>query len=271
MATFRGYADQRHVTVLALRDERQRNREIAAELSSHAQAASAVSHMVTAGRRARRLTGNNNHDSDDDDNHDEEEDGARRLLTNNRAPLEGSLGRRSSAGLGDAAPITPPAAAAVAEAVSRTRTGDALPGGKKASSPRGATVTVPEQLGEGGAAGSQRSATAREREEHLKEAKTTTEAVAGGGAGDGEQASLEAIRKALAEAAEELSRRRAAFEVEREARVAVQLRVKEADRLTRAAELRAEASEGNAERVRGRVSVLERNVDYLQGQQRALR
>ena len=128
---------------------------------------------------------------------------------------------------------------------------------------------VAEQLA--GSTASPSSAGAKEREEQRVEAKTVVAAEAAVGGGEGEQASLEAIRKALADAAKELSRRRAAFEVERDARVAVQSRVKEADRLTRAAELRAEASEAAAAKVRGRVSVLERNVEYLQDEQRALR
>lgn len=263
MATFRGYADQRHVTVLALRDERQRNREIAAELSSHADAASAVSHMVSAGRRARRRSGNIEHDDEGID--EEEEDDACRLTSS--TPLEGFSGGQS---LAADIPVAP--AAAAAEAVALTGRGDALSGGKP-SSPRGATVTAAERLA--GVTASQKSpssASASEREEHGVSAKNAVavEAAAGGG-GEGEQASLEAIGKALAEAAKELSRRGAAFEVERDARVAVQTRVKEADRLTRAAELRAEASEAAAAKVRGRVSVLERNVEYLQGQQRVLR
>ena len=263
VATFRGYADQRHVTVLALRDERQRNREIAAELSSHADAASAVSHMVTAGRRARRRSGSDKHDDEGSD--DEEDDACR--LTGSSIQLEG-ISREES--LATDAPVAA-AAAAAAEALARAGTAGALSGGTP-SSPRGATVTAAERLA--GAAASQKlssSESARDCDERGEGGKNAVAAEAAGGGGEGERASLETIRKALADAANELSRRGAAFEVERDARVAVQSRVKEADRLTRAAELRAEASEAAAAKVRGRVSVLERNVEYLQGQQRALR
>lgn len=260
VATFRGYADQRHVTVLALRDERQRNREIAAELSTQADAASAVSHMITAGRRARRQLGDTIVDNDDRQNNHQEDDDARRL-SDSSVPAEDLAGQTIPAEAAVTGIPQPPVA--VAEVAARKGAGEALPDVGTPGSPR-ATITVAEKL-EGPASVSQKlpsSASAREREEQM-------EAVAGGGGR--EQASLETIRKALAEAAAELSRRGAAFQVERDARVAVQSRVGEADRLTRAAELRAEASEAATVKVRGRVSVLERNVEYLQGQQRALR
>lgn len=86
-----------------------------------------------------------------------------------------------------------------------------------------------------------------------------------------ERLSFEAVRRALAEARAELGRKGCALRQETDRRRAVEGRVRQAEELARAAGKRAEAADAATARANGRVSVLERNVEYLQTQQRALR
>lgn len=88
---------------------------------------------------------------------------------------------------------------------------------------------------------------------------------------ENETASFKAMQIALAQARAELDHRGAAFRREEEARRAVEARVKAAEDAARAGETRARAAEAIAAKASGRVSVLERNVDYLQTQQQRLR
>ncbi|CAB1114639.1 unnamed protein product [Ectocarpus sp. CCAP 1310/34] len=220
VATFRGYAEQRHVTVLALRDERHRSREVAAELAALGDTASALSHLIAEG-----LKGGDGKQGDGE----EEEEGAHELAAAGELPP--SMAWRSSGSWDlDTARLRSPSAPQDESSTSVSR--DSGGGG-----------------GDGG----------RPRQEQLTEQ------------GADEWLSFEAIRRALAEARAELGRRERALEREADRRREVEEEARRAEGLVRAAEERAVGAEAVTARVSGRVSVLERSVEYLQTQLRALR
>lgn len=226
MVTFRGYADQRHVTVLALRDERQRNREVSTELHALADTSSAVSHLISAGLETEERQQRND-------------------------AQEEPLGR--SRGWGPGGPALVPSTPAYRyshrnenRAPQDTTIPDDAPGAPAAL-----------RLSDGVAAAGGGAAMSTASEDQLQVAQ--------------ERLCLESIRKALADARIELERRGKAMEEEREARKAAEGRVADADKAVLVAGERAVAAGVAAGRFKGRVSVLERNVDYLMSQQRGLR
>ncbi|CBN79117.1 conserved unknown protein [Ectocarpus siliculosus] len=227
VATFRGYADQRHVTVLALRDERHRSREVAAELAALGDTASALSHLIAEG-----LKGGDGKQSGGGGGEEEEEEGAHALAAAGESPP--SMAWRSS-GSGD-----------LDTARSRSP-----------SAPRDELSTaVSRDSGGGGGGGGDGG---RPRQEQLTEQ------------GADERLSLEAVRRALGEARAELGRRGRALEREADRRREVEGEARLAERLVRAAEERAVGAEAATARASGRVSVLDRSMEYLKTQLRALR
>ncbi|CAN0430156.1 unnamed protein product [Ectocarpus sp. 12 AP-2014] len=222
VATFRGYADQRHVTVLALRDERHRSREVAAELAALGDTASALSHLIAEG-----LKGGDGKQGGGGGA--EEEEGAHALAAAGELPP--SMTWRSSGSWDlDTARLRSP------------------------SAPQDESSTaVSRDSGGGGGDGG------RPRQEQLTEQ------------GADERLSFEAVRRALVEARAELGRRGRALEREADMRRKVEGEARRAEGLVRAAEERAVGAEAVTARVSGRVSVLERSVEYLQTQLRALR
>lgn len=228
VATFRGYADQRHVTVLALRDERHRSREVAAELAALGDTASALSHLIAEGLKGsdgKQVGGGEEQ---------EEEEGARALLAAGELPP--STAWRSSGGSGDLD-------------AARSRS----PSAPQDDSSLSSTAVSRDSGGSSGGDGG------LHRQEQLTEQ------------GADERLSFEAVRRALAEARAELGRRGRALEREAGRRREVEGEARRAEGLVRAAEERAVSAEAATARASGRVSVLERTVDYLQTQQRALR
>ncbi|CAN0203679.1 unnamed protein product, partial [Ectocarpus sp. 8 AP-2014] len=225
VATFRGYADQRHVTVLALRDERHRSREVAAELAALGDTASALSHLIAEG-----LKGGDGKQCGGGGEEEEEEEGAHALAAAGESPP--SMAWRSS-GSGDLD-------------IARSRS---------PSAPRDELSTAVSRDSGGGSGGDG----GRPRQEQLTEQ------------GADERLSLEAARRALAEARAELGRRGRALEREADRRREVEGEARRAEGLVRAAEERAVGAEAATARASGRVSVLDRNVEYQQTQLRALR
>eukprot|EP00903_Cladosiphon_okamuranus_P006355 g6225.t1 len=221
VATFRGYADQRHVTVLALRDERHRSREIAAELATLADTASALSDLISQSVKEDQQHQNQDQLQQQREQQQqgcmaaaEEADAAQQPAS----PASGS--RNSDFDFAQRPPPPPPAAAAAA---------------------------------------------ARDADDHQNQNQELPEQIAG------ERLSFEAIGTALAEARAELGRKGRALRQETDRRREVEARIRRAEELARAAEKRAETAEAATARANGRVSVLERSVEYLQQQQRALR
>lgn len=227
VATFRGYADQRHVTVLALRDERQRCREVAAEVSDLANVASTISALISQYRERERR-----------DSSSRTEEGA--------SPAQAEACVNINSGYAVTATATyPDAVAAAAATVSLdTATEGCVTAGT------GAASALPPPATAAGADEEERS-----REGELAE----------------ERRALETIRSALMGARAELERRGWALEEERAARRAVEGRVEDAEKAVLDARETASRAEATAGRARGRVSVLERNVEFLRGQQRGLR
>lgn len=234
VATFRGYADQRHVTVLALRDERHRNGEVAAELAALADTASALSHLISQSVK-------------DDQQQQKQEPGGTALAEEahdaQRQPWQ--LQQRF-AELIDAPEVSP-----------------SLPSREARETdfdwaPRAAALQSHERRPPPPAA----TARAGDGDRHSQElCEQRAE----------ERLSFEAVRRALAEARSELGRKSRALRQETGRRRAAEGRVRHAEGLARAAGNRAEAAEAATARANGRVNVLERNVEYLQAQQRALR
>lgn len=224
MATFRGYADQRHVTVLALRDERQRSREVAAELATLGDTASALSHLIAESLKGdhQQRQGTGDAGAADDGMATAFVAGEHGLDYSAEEPQQGQ----------DSSTL------AVVQAGKRPRP----------------------------------SETARNDDEHNDDGqishsdhKELSQQVAE------ERASLEAVGRALVEARAEIVRRGAALQQETERRRAVEGTVQGAEARARSAEERASKAEAAEARARGRVSVLESNVDYLQTQLRTLR
>lgn len=235
MATFRGYADQRHVTVLALRDERHRNREVSAELHALADTASAVSHLlISAGLKPEEERQRQNSAQEEEELLGSDDNGWGRPTRN------AGSSSTSSSRHGD-----------VRAAQDTYASDDARGGGEGGGAQAARQASSVSDTAGGGAAASAAS------EDQLQAAQ--------------ERMCVEAIRRALAEARIELERRGRVVEEEREARRAVEGRVAVSDRAVLVAEERAAAAEVAAAKCKGRVSVLESNVDYLKRQQRSLR
>lgn len=218
MATFRGYADQRHVTVLALRDERHRNQEVAAELAEVADTASALSHFISQSLK--------------DDQHHQHQRRGREGAT--AAEEDFCAGQR--VGSPEASP--------------------SLPGGDE---DRFDPAQSPAAVGHESAAHTDGRQQLQQQQEELAAHIAD------------ERMSFEAVRRALADARAELGRKARALQREIGRRQAAEGRVLQAEVQARAAGKRAHAAEAAAARANGRVSVLERNVEYLKTQQRALR
>lgn len=237
VATFRGYADQRHVTVLALRDERQRNREAATELAVLADTASSISQLISTELKDERERARALH----------------RVRQRGHEDEGKALSKRHS--------VT---------AFSRCNRDD-VPG-----------TVVSLQDGEADECGSSAFSNGRSVSTPMLPASASPRRMIGGQQQDQDQpddiferaqdrVNLASIRKALAAARAELDRRSEIIKEEQQARIAVERRVEGVERAVKEAEERATAAEGGAARSRGRVSVLERNVEYLQSQQRGLR
>lgn len=296
MATFRGYADQRHVAVLALRDERQRNREVATDLRTLGESASGISVLISAGLkhqdqgRSSSSSSSGARPADCDSSASDSRDGV--AATGRGAILDTA---------GDAGLLVPPpcrsnfSAAAAASCASGSLRN--IPGGRTINNIDTTAAAEEEETAEElrVAAGTQAAAVREEAPPVLLpqaaengDACSSSAAVVnrnhdapsaeeGGAHRDlfsevaEERRSIEAIRGALADARAELDRRAEALKVERDAKRLVEGRVRDAEGVARAAEERAAAAEAAGTRWKGRVSVLERNVDYLQSQQRGLR
>lgn len=246
VATFRGYADQRHVTVLALRDERHRNREVAAELAALGDTASALSHLISESVKS------------DNEQH--------RTPNCGGGGGGGGVGEREDTyctqqqqqqqfaeGLAEAGAG---AAGAYSSRPSRSVVdGDAF-GLLTASAPAPAPAPASRD-GDSDSGGSGGGDDDDDRHQRRQRAE--------------ERASFEAVRRALAEARAELGRKGQALLRETERRHAVERRLARAEGLASSAGERAASAEAATARASGRVSVLERNVEYLQTQQGALR
>lgn len=224
MATFRGYADQRHVTVLALRDERQRCREVASDVSDLANVASTISALISQYREREKR-----------DSNARTEEGA-------------------SSSQAEACVNTKPGCAVIStsfpDAVATTVAATVSPG----TTSKGCVTAGT------GAASSLPSPAGADEEERSREGELAEE-----------RRALETIRSALMEARAELERRGRALEEERAARRAVEGLVEDAEKAVMDARETASKAEAAAGRARGRVSVLERNVEFMRGQQRGLR
>lgn len=231
VATFRGYADQRHVTVLALRDERHRNREVAAELAALADTASALSHLISQSVK---------------DGQQQEQQQQRGLAVVEE--VDAAQHQHHRAAWVDAA----------AEEDLSTRSKTAREDDFDYARP----PPPPPPPSQPDAYAQQQQPAVVDYHHHNQE---LSEQIAE------ERLSFEAVRRALAEARAELGRKGRALRQETDRRQAVEGRVQRAEGAARAAEKRAEAAEAATARANGRVSVLERNVEYLQTQQRALR
>lgn len=225
VATFRGYADQRHVTVLALRDERQRCREVASEVSDLANVASTISTLISQYRGREKR-----------DSSLRFEEGA------SHSQAEALVNTKS----GSAVISTASYPDAVATTASATVSHDTI---------RKGCVTAGT-----GTACSLTPAAGADEEERSREGELAEE-----------RRALETIRSALIEARAELERRGRALEEERAERRAVEGLVENAEKGVLDAREMASKAEAAAGKARGRVSVLERNVEFLRGQQRGLR
>lgn len=229
VATFRGYADQRHVTVLALRDERHRNREVAAELAALADTASALSHLISQSVK---------------DDHQQQQQGGVAVIQDEDAA--GSV----LTGAPELSPSPSPTSRSVDEGFDFCAQAPQAAAAAAAAQPHEPPPAAPARGGDDHYQQHQQEPSGQIAEERL---------------------SFEAVRRALAEARAELGRKGRALLQETGRRRAVEGRVLHAEGLARAAGKRAEAAEAATVRASGRVSVLERNVEYLQTQQRALR
>lgn len=256
VATFRGYADQRHVTVLALRDERQRSREIVSELVTLGDTAAAISHLVSTGV----YTHEQKHQRQQQPQHQQHprcesrpaggDAAASSSLgsTNSKKTSGSSLFSGHGVGAGQAQ-RTFVASATSSEMLM------ASPSGTLSASGHGERITKISP-GAGTPAAQHNNNIYQGPEEEVPE---------------GEKHSLKAIRKALSDALAELDRRGEALKAERGAKSEVEGRIREAENVARAAEERGLAAEANVGKLKGRISVLERNVEYLQSQERGLR
>lgn len=230
VATFRGYADQRHVTVLALRNERHRNRELVSELAHLGDLASELSAHLEQMKKATVAS-----DVDGDEGL-----ASRDLADGSASPSIPSPGTPATASA--TLVVTAQGDAATARDSSDRDGGD--PAGASSGS-QDSQASVP------GGPGNVRNSEDSSREN--------------------EEASILSIRQALDDARKELGRLGTVMREEVEARNIVEGKVRAARVAARAAEERATGAEVSAARARGRVSVLERNVEYLQRQQEVLR
>lgn len=228
VATFRGYADQRHVTVLALRDERHRNREVAAELAALGDTASALSHLISEsvkGEQQRTQRG----------------DGVVSVVDAQGDAADRTQQQQQQQLVEASAEVQAASSASQVSMGSVDDDGfDLLAAPASASRNDGGGDDDDDGHHEG-----------RQRAE--------------------ERVSFEAVRRVLAEARAELCRKERALVRETERRQAVERRLARAEGLALTAGERATSAEAATARASGRVSVLERNVEYLQTQQRALR
>ncbi|CAN0053615.1 unnamed protein product, partial [Hapterophycus canaliculatus] len=249
VATFRGYADQRHVTVLALRDERERSREVAAELATLGDTASALSHLISDSLKGDR----------------------RRGQGQGAAAAGAGAGAGGMAAFGEAGGVAGEHGFdAAAEARGEGTSSSTLPSEATTAAVAAEAAERPRPS-EAAAAGAARDGGGGDNDDdddkqvNKNDHKELSQQVAE------ERASLAAVRTALAEARAEILRRGRALQEETERRRAVEGTVQRAQGLAREAEERAEAAEETTARWSGRVSVLERNVQYLQTQQHTLR
>lgn len=240
VATFRGYADQRHVTVLALRDERHRNREVAAELAALGDTASALSHLISESVKADNAQHRVQHCVGGGGGGgvsvvDVREDAHR---THQQPHLAGGFAE---------------AGAASASGTGRSVVDNASFGVLTAPAP---ALRDGDSDGNGNGSGGDDD---DDDDRHQRRQRAE------------ERVSFEAVRRALAEARAELGRKGRALVQETERRQAVERRLARAEGLASSAGERAASAEAATARASGRVSVLERNVEYLQARQGALR
>lgn len=241
VATFRGYADQRHVTVLALRDERHRSRELVSELATLAHVASTLSNEIEKCRKADSVT----------------------LVMAENDSVDGSTTGSGNLAAGDeSGPLqalsslaTPATAASTQEVTARL----CMTSGKQAAV--GNACQSP---------GRQNEDTSAPASSPPEASTAAPSAVGAENSGD-EIRAFEAIRKVLTEAQTELDRLGTKLQEEKKARNSAESQIKGAHDAALVAEERAARAEGMAAKARGRVSVLERNVEYLQHQQDGLR
>lgn len=308
METFRGYADQRHVTVLVLRDERQRNRDLIMELHALRDEAEALSQYIKAsgGSSANRAS----HSQQETLHFDRLQDAGSR-------DEEGDIGMmKDGAGGHQLSTLSfPQSSPSLAPSPRRESSASSFPVAYGLLSPFSATGN--DAIGDGARAGvdidhhgnryttntrhfdiddaatvSTMSASEGESSRHGLSTTTAAAAVpflpsslpnknhdnvnddddAKSACEQDESAvSFEALRAALTCARVELERRDLLMRREGEARRMVEGRVNAAVEAARIAEERTKAAEAAAARAKGRVSVLERNVEYLQMQQQGLR
>lgn len=288
VTTFRGYADQRHVTVLALRDERQRNRELVAELASLGDVASILSAHIKGGASSASNASNNGTTADD--NHPNMF-GARIVTTPMSASaLVGAEGQQRNESEISTSSNNRSESCATSTIDTITRYDGPLT--VSATCPRSSSPNSSPS-----SASKLRAKTmAEKRQEEVQRNETVgatpavtdvsnAVGVSGGNVVGGtnsaidnigvaaleEKVALEAVRVALGEARTELDRRASKARKEEERRIAVEASVKAMEDRVKAAEKSAREAESGAARARGRVSVLERNVEYLQRQHQGLR
>lgn len=279
MAMFRGYADQRHVTVLALRDERQRNRDLCSEIHALGETACALSHHIKGNCKDVDYSDNEGASPRSaettlarGDAYEAQDLGARgtRLLSQTHTARVGATDDRDTSFLTllstpDSVPMTLASATA---SFGGSLAAAAMVGGvrdgfeNKTHCDETETVSTAASCSKGDNEHGTLSTTSHE---------DNSETAAGSTSEQEEVASLEALRQALADARAELDRRGNQLRQEEKARRAVERRAQQAEDAAQAAGERARVSEAVTARARGRVSVLERNVEYLQWQQQRLR